>query len=135
MNNPLRSSLALAAACGLLFSTVVPAFAGPKNYQITGTVTAMDDTTLTIVTRTKDTWAIGRDATTKLPDGVKVGDKVKVNYTMLAGVVEPPDAATAKDKKAAPAKADKKAKADAAQPAASGSPSKPAAEAAPTATP
>ena len=138
MITSLRSSLALAAACGLLFSTAVSALAAPKDYQITGTVSAMNDTTLSIMTRTKETWDIGRGADTKLPDGVKVGDKVTVHYTMMAGVVAAPDAATAKDKKAAaPAKAGKKAKTDTATavPAASGSPSKPAAEATPAATP
>ena len=122
MLTSLRSSLSVVAACGLLLCAAAPAFAAPKPYQITGTVTAMDDTTLTIMTRTRETWAIGRDAGTKLPDGVKVGDKVKVNYTMLAGVVEPPDAATAaKDKKPAPAKTTGK-KADPATTAASPTP-------------
>ena len=127
--NLLRSSLATVAACGLFLSATASAFAAPKDYQITGTISAMTDTTLTIMTLQKESWDIGRSADTKLPDGAKVGDKVTVHYTMLAGTVDAKAAPAAKDKKV-PAKGKAAAAKTATEPAASGSPSKPAAEAA-----
>ena len=100
--NLLRSSLATIAACGLFLCASSAAFAAPKDYQITGTISAMTDTTLTIMTIQKESWDIGRGADTKLPDGAKVGDKVTVHYTMMAGTVDAkPAAAAAKDKKPA----------------------------------
>ncbi len=130
----LRSTCAALAACGLLFSAASSAFAAaPKDYQITGTVSELTETTVTLTTNKKETWGFARTADTKLPDGAKVGDKVTVHYTMTAGTVDakPEAAASAKKEKAAPPKTSKKAKGDAAtEPAASGSPSKPAAEAA-----
>ena len=107
----LRSSLATVAACGLLFSAA-SAFAAPKDYQITGNVSELTDSTVTIMTLKKETWGFARDTTTKLPEGVKVGDKVTVHYTMLAGAVDAKPEATAKDKK--PATTTKKADAPAA---------------------
>ena len=127
--NPLRSSLAFVAACGLLLSAAGSALAAaPKDYQITGTVSTLTDTTMTLVTLQKQNWDFARGTDTKLPDGVKVGDKVTVHYTMTAGTVDAKPAEAAKSKKAD--KTPKKAKAEATEPAASGSPSKPAAEAA-----
>ncbi len=130
----LRSTFAAFAACGLLFSAAASAFAAaPKDYQITGSISELTDTTVTLMTNKKESWGFARGADTKLPDGAKVGDKVTVHYTMTAGAVDAkPDAATAgKKEKATTTKTSKKAKGDAAtEPAASGSPSKPAAEAA-----
>ena len=94
-----RSSLAALAACGLLFSAAA-AFAAPKDYQITGNVTSMTDSTIVITTTKKDkteNWEIGRDASTKAAD-VKVGDHVTVHYSMMASSVEA-NANGGKDKK------------------------------------
>ena len=124
----LRSTLAAVAACGLLFSAAASAFAAaPKDYQITGSITELTDTTVTLMTNKKETWGFARSADTKLPDGAKVGDKVTVHYTMTAGAVDakPADAAAAKKDKAAPATTkatSKKAKGDAATEAASPTP-------------
>ena len=126
--NILRSSLATAAACGLLFSAAAPAFAAPKDYQITGDVVAINDTTISIKKGAAAPWEIGKGADTKGADALKVGDHVTVHYTMLAGTVEVGAAGGAKEKKGAAAK--NKAAAAETTPAASGSPSKPAAEAA-----
>ncbi len=136
MMKSLRSTFAVAAACGLLFSAAASAFAAPKDYQITGSISELTDTTVTLMTNKKETWGFARSADTKLPDGAKVGDKVTVHYTMTAGTVDAkPEAAAAGKKAATTTKAtSKKAKADTttatSEPAASGSPSKPAAEAA-----
>lgn len=132
MIKSLRSTFAALALGGLLFSSAASAFAAPKDYQITGTVSELTDTTVTLMTNKKETWGFARTADTKLPDGAKVGDKVTVHYTMTAGAVDAkPEAAGKKEKSAATTKTTKKAKGDTAtEPAASGSPSKPAAEAA-----
>ena len=102
--NLLRSSLAMAAACGLIFSAAAPAFAAPTDYQITGTVTVLSDTNVALITNKKENFDFARGADTKLPDGVKVGDKVTVHYTMTAGTVD------AKPESAAKAKAAPKGK-------------------------
>ena len=130
MIKSLRSTFAAVAACGLLFSAAAPAFAAPKDYQITGTVSELTDTTVTLMSKTKEAFNFARTADTKLPDGAKVGDKVTVHYTMTAGTVDAKSEAapaSKKEKSAATTKISKKATSE---PAASGSPSKPAAEAA-----
>ena len=113
----LRSTFAAFAACGLLFSAAASAFAvAPKDYQITGSITELTDTTVTLMTNKKETWGFARDASTKLPDGAKIGDKVTVHYTMTAGAVDAkPEAAApaGKKEKATTTKTtSKKAKAD-----------------------
>ncbi len=69
---------------------VTPASAaGPKTYQSTGTVEAVTDTTLTILTvKGKEHWEIARDATTKVTGDLKVGSKVTVQYRMTATQIE-----------------------------------------------
>lgn len=134
MMKSLRSTFAAVAVGGLLFSAAASAFAAPKDYQITGTVSELTDTTVTLMSKTKEAFNFARTADTKLPDGAKVGDKVTVHYTMTAGTVDAKsEAAPAgkKEKSATTTKTSKKSKGEAAtEPAASGSPSKPAAEAA-----
>ena len=87
MINPLRSTFAAAAAGGLLFAAASAAFAGPKDYQFTGPIISMTDTTL-VVQKGKDTWEFAKDAATKLPADAKVGDKVTVHYIMNVESVE-----------------------------------------------
>ena len=96
MMNPIRTTLAMVATCGLLFSASA-AFAAPKDYQFTGPVTAMTDATFT-VQKGKEFWEFAKDATTKTPADLKVGDKVTVHYVMTATTV---DAAPAAKEKAA----------------------------------
>ncbi len=138
MITSIRSSLATVAACGLLFSAAASAFAGPKDYQFTGPVTAMTDTTFS-VTKGKEAWEFAKDASTTAPADLKVGDKVTVHYVMTAKSIEASAAAKAPATKEKTKAGKKAAKADTAtataEPAASGSPSKPAAEATPAATP
>lgn len=106
----LRSTFAAFAACGLLFSAAASAFAvAPKDYQITGSITELTDTTVTLMTNKKETWGFARDTSTKLPDGAKIGDKVTVHYTMTAGTVDAkPDAPAAKKAATPAAKTSKK---------------------------
>jgi len=85
----------LVAAASLALSGV--AFAGAKDYQVTGPVLEINDSMIA-VQKGKDRWEIARDAGTKISGDVKVGTKVTITYTMTATEVE-----------AKPAKAEKKA--------------------------
>ena len=141
--NSLHKAFFAAATAGTLWLTAAatPALAAtPTTYDATGPVVDMTDTTLTIMYHGKDKWTFARDTTTKGAEAVKVGDKITVHYTMMAGSVD-----VAKGPAAAPAKkGDKKAAAPAtttaaASPAGSTEVQKPAAEsgsaASPAATP
>src|SRR5213595_1678665 len=80
------------------------AFAGsPSSYQVTGPVTAVDDSMITVM-KGKEKFEVARDSSTKVTGDLKVGDKVTIMYTMTAKEVEVKTAA----------KADKSSKKDAA---------------------
>ncbi len=119
MNKPL---LSLAAACGLALSFVPAGVAAPQDYQVTGPIVSMTDTTV-VVKKGQDNWELSKDAALKPADGseLKVGDKVTIHYTMAAQSVEKKGAAK-QDKPAAKAKG---AAAPAASAAPSASPAKP----------
>lgn len=108
-----NTAFSLLAAVSLALSS--SAFAGAKDYQVTGPVLEVTDTMIA-VQKGKDRWEIARDKSTTSTGEMKVGDKVTVHYAMTATSIE------GKAEKAAKAepKADKAAKADAkASPAAS----------------
>src|SRR5689334_13591223 len=91
-----------------MFALSSSAFAGAKDYQVTGPVLEVNDSMIA-VQKGKDRWEIDRNSSTKSEGGdVKVGDKVTVHYTMTATSIEA-KAAAKSDKKA-----DKKGKKDAA---------------------
>ena len=70
------------------------------DFQVTGTVSAIDDSSITVM-KGKERFQIARDKDSKMTgDAPKVGDKVTVHYKMYAVSVE--------SKAAAPAKASKK---------------------------
>ncbi len=58
-----------------------------KTYQVTGPVLELNDS-LIAVQKGKDRWEVGRDASSKLPSDLKVGDKVTITYTMIAKEVQ-----------------------------------------------
>jgi hypothetical protein len=58
-----------------------------KTYQVTGPVLEMNDNMIA-VQKGKDRWEIARDTSSKVPSGLKVGDKVTITYTMTAKDVE-----------------------------------------------
>ena len=119
LTNPMKKPfLTLAAACGLLLPFAPAGFAAPSDYQVTGPITALTDSTVTVQKGGKENFEFARDASFKAADGseLKVGDKVTIHYTLSVKSVEKKDAAKA-DKKPA-------GKAGAA-PAASASPAKP----------
>ena len=86
----LTTALLLAAAPLCALSLVaMPATAAhaaaPKTYQVTGPVLAIDDAGLTVQKGTEK-WEIAKGAAT-LPEGLKIGDKVTIQYTMTATTV------------------------------------------------
>ncbi len=90
--------------------------AGVSDYQVTGNVTEVSDSMITVMKGGKEKFEIAKDANTKMSGEVKAGDKVTVHYTMTATNVE-----------VKPAKAEKAAKKEEkkdAKPAASAAPKK-----------
>ncbi len=85
-----RLPLRLAAAWIVLAAWVSPATAAPASYQATGQISALTDSTITILYHGKEPWTFSRDAAVKPPDGaeLKVGDKVTVHYFMTAAAIE-----------------------------------------------
>ncbi|MEY2485857.1 MAG: hypothetical protein QOG67_1151 [Verrucomicrobiota bacterium] len=99
-------SLSIVAALALSSAT----FAGSaKDYQVTGPVSEVSDTMIT-VEKGKEKWEIARDSSTKTSGDVKKGDKVTVHYTMTATNIEAKAAKAEKSakKEAAPAASPKK---------------------------
>ena len=87
MKNLLPVSLACAA---LLLTAAAPAgrAAAPDKYQVTGTVTAVTDSTITVL-KGKENFEMSRDAATKVSGGeLKAGAKVTVQYKISAASVE-----------------------------------------------
>jgi hypothetical protein len=79
------TALSLAAAAVIALSSA--AFAGAKDYQVTGPVVDVNDKMITVM-KGKEKWEIDRDSNTKINGDVKVGDKVTVMYTMTAKSIE-----------------------------------------------
>src|SRR3954464_13245343 len=107
-----RTLLGLIAAGSVALSGI--AFAGsPSTYQVTGPVTAVDDSMVTVM-KGKEKFEVARDSSTKVTGDLKVGDKVTITYTMTAKEVEVKAAKTdkadktKKDDKAATSPAPKK---------------------------
>ena len=96
--------LSLAALCGFLLALVPAGVAAPKDYQVTGPILSITDTTI-VVKKGEETWELSKDAALKPADGseLKVGDKVTVHYTMAATTIETKKAPAAKGKAAAKA--------------------------------
>jgi len=86
-------ALAAFALVGIMASQ---SFATPKTYQVTGPVTEMTADTI-VVQKGKEKWEIARGSAS-VPDTVKVGSKVQIEYSMTA------DSVTAKEAKPAAAK-------------------------------
>ena len=67
-----------------------PAFAvdlKTDSFQVTGTVSAVDDTSITVM-KGKERFHITKDAATKVTGDAKVGAKVTVQYKMYAVDIE-----------------------------------------------
>jgi hypothetical protein len=87
------TAFSLLAAASLALSSA--AFAGVKDYQVTGPILEVTDSMIA-VQKGKDRWEIARDANTKASGEMKVGDKVTVHYTMTATSIEVKPAKAAK---------------------------------------
>jgi hypothetical protein len=59
----------------------------PKKYQVTGKVLELTQDVI-VVQKGDEKWEIGRDAASKIDGKLKVGDKVTIEYTMVAAKVE-----------------------------------------------
>ena len=99
-----RTLLSLIAA--VAFGGV--ALAGsPSSYQVTGPITAVDDSMITVM-KGKEKFEVARDSNTKVTGDLKVGEKVTIMYTMTAKDVEvKADKAAKKEAKASTSPAKK----------------------------
>jgi hypothetical protein len=70
----------------LALASVAPACADDHNYQVTGPVLAVTDTSIT-VKKGSSPWEVSRDANTKVTGDLKVGSKVTIKYHMVADTV------------------------------------------------
>lgn len=89
----MKKLIVLGAVAALAFSA--PAFAAPKTYQVTGPVVELSADKI-VVQKGKEKWEIAQGSAA-LPAGVKVGDKVTIEYSMTAATV------TSKEASAKPA--------------------------------
>jgi hypothetical protein len=94
-----RTVFSLLAVGSIALSGV--AFAGsPSTYQVTGPITAVDSTMITVMKGTEK-FEIARDSNTKATGNLKVGEKVTIKYTMTAKQIEvKSDKSAKKDEKA-----------------------------------
>jgi hypothetical protein len=73
--------------CILLFAAfAAPAWADDHNYQVTGPVLAVTDTSIT-VKKGASPWTVSRNASTQVTGNLKVGAKVTIQYHMVADTV------------------------------------------------
>jgi hypothetical protein len=92
---------------GILFAVVMAALtltayaAAAKSYQFTGVVKSVDAGTFTVQKSASETWEFSTDAATK--GTPKVGDKVTVQYRMIATSIDSKAAAGTAATKPAPA--------------------------------
>jgi hypothetical protein len=78
----------LAFTCGaVLFAAGSLKAADAKTYQVTGPVLELTPTTIT-VQKGNDKWELARTGSTKVTGDLKVGARVTIYYTMVAGEVE-----------------------------------------------
>ena len=82
----------------LTLACVTTGDAAVKSYQFTGVVKAVDAASLTVEKSAKETWQfeLAKDTKGATP---KVGDRVTVNYKMVATEIEPKPAAVTRTKK------------------------------------
>jgi len=79
---------------GILMIGVVVVFllavaAGPKTYQVTGKITVLTDSVITVEKSNGEVWEVGRDASLKVTGGtLAVGAKVTVFYKMVGLTAE-----------------------------------------------
>ena len=78
----------------LLMLSVVTALLLPsaafaaKKYQVTGKVIALDEKMITVQKADDEKWELERGAATKVEGVLKIGEKVTIQYTMVASDIE-----------------------------------------------
>ncbi len=87
----------LAAAVGAVLLATLAMAAG-KTYQVTGPVLDVKDNMI-VVQKGNEKWELERDANTKVTGDLKVGEKVTIEYRMIATSVTVKGGATAKPTK------------------------------------
>jgi hypothetical protein len=102
----MKTAFSLLAAASLALSSAAFA-AGAKTYEVTGPVLEVNDSMIA-VQKGKDRWEINRDSSTKVSGDLKVGEKVKITYTMSATDVEVKAGKDAKKPPASPPGSPKK---------------------------
>jgi uncharacterized cupredoxin-like copper-binding protein len=88
-----RALLALLVLMLVTVAFAAGGYAAAKSYQFTGTVKAVDASSMTVEKSAKETWQFDLGKDTK--GTAKVGDKVTVYYTMSATQIEVKPAAAA----------------------------------------
>ena len=83
----MKKICALAAAAAILLISSAALAASAKTYQVTGEV-VMANEDMIVVMKGNERWEVSRDAGTKMPDNIQVGDKVTITYRMHAASVE-----------------------------------------------
>ena len=94
-------AIRVALAALVLVVLAAPAFAldlKVDSFQVTGTVSAVDDSSITVM-KGKERFQIAKDAATKVTGELAVGSKVTVHYKMYAMDVEGKAAAKPATKK------------------------------------
>lgn len=85
MRNLKSILMLLTVTTGLLLPSA--AFAA-KKYQATGKVIALDDKSITVQKADDEKWEFERTAVTKIEGTLKIGEKVTIEYKMVADNVE-----------------------------------------------
>lgn len=84
---------------GILLLAVSFAFAaGPKTYQVTGPVLELTKDKI-VVKKGSDKWEIALDPSKPVPAGLKVNDKVTIEYFMTATDIKVKEAGKKTEKK------------------------------------
>jgi hypothetical protein len=79
----MKKTLAGILILGLAFVFIIAA--GPKTYQVTGTVKALTDTVISVTKSNGEVWELARDANLAVTGGqLAVGSKVTIIYKMVA---------------------------------------------------
>src|ERR1041384_4445530 len=106
----LNTLFSLIAAGSIVLSGTAVA-GSPSTYQVTGPITAVDDSMITVM-KGKEKFEVARDSSTKVTGDLKVGEKVTIMYTMTAKEIEVKSAAKTekpkKEDKASPSASPKK---------------------------
>ncbi len=85
--------LTFAVVCAVALALSLTGYAAAKSYQFTGVVKSVDGATFTVQKSATETWEFSTDASTK--GAPKVGDKVTVQYRMVATSIDAKDGASA----------------------------------------